>query len=106
MKLFNARSVAFNRLVGTIPDSIGSLENLKMLDIGVNRFVGQLPPSLVNLRKLELLLISNIPTASGPVVGPEQVKTCDAYSSGYCIGASAPLVCRSNQQNSGVSKCT
>lgn len=48
-------SLLFNNLNGTIPHSIGNLENLKFLELSFNSISGSLPKSLGNLRNLEVL---------------------------------------------------
>ena len=47
-----------NRLTGSIPASLGSLPNLRTLDLGRNRLTGSIPSSLGGLANLEFLGIS------------------------------------------------
>jgi Leucine-rich repeat (LRR) protein len=42
-----------------IPDWIGELKNLKVLDISINQKIRKLPSSLVNLRHLKKLILDN-----------------------------------------------
>lgn len=54
--LFEDFSVGFS---GTIPRSIGNLENLRILRLRKNSMSGPLPTELGDLKKLEVLLINN-----------------------------------------------
>jgi len=42
-----------------VPDWIGELENLKVLDISTNHKIRKLPSSLVNLKQLKKLILDN-----------------------------------------------
>ncbi|TGV01071.1 leucine-rich repeat domain-containing protein [Flavivirga rizhaonensis] len=54
-----ALNLPTNNLIGTIPDNIGGLSNLKTLDLGGNNITGIIPPSLGTLLELETLLLPN-----------------------------------------------
>lgn len=41
-----------NSLIGVIPKEIGSLKNLKVLDLGMNRLTGPIPPEIGNLNSI------------------------------------------------------
>uniref|UniRef100_A0A1J3K1S0 Receptor-like protein 12 n=1 Tax=Noccaea caerulescens TaxID=107243 RepID=A0A1J3K1S0_NOCCA len=55
---FIAIDFSGNRLRGTIPESIGMLRELHLLNLSGNEFTGHIPPSLANLTKLEALDLS------------------------------------------------
>lgn len=58
MKLYSiwsCRSLAGNRITGTIPEEFGNLSSLTSLDLEDNLLVGEVPASLGNLSKLTLL---------------------------------------------------
>lgn len=52
-------SLEENRLGGTIPDSLGELNQLRNLNLIGNRFVGPIPSSLTRLENLEYLQLSH-----------------------------------------------
>ncbi|KAL1211715.1 Receptor-like protein 30 [Cardamine amara subsp. amara] len=55
---FVAIDFSGNRFCGKIPDSIGLLKELRLLNLSGNTFTGNIPQSLVNLTTLEQLDIS------------------------------------------------
>merc|ERR1712195_260420 len=50
--------VSGNKLSGKIPDSIGKLERMAVLDLGDNSFTGTIPDSIGNLKALEILYLN------------------------------------------------
>ena len=48
-----------NELVGEIPKELGSLSNLKRLELGNNKLTGEIPTELGNLGNLEILLLGS-----------------------------------------------
>ena len=48
-------SLLFNNIQGTIPNSIGDLTNLRILELAFNKLKGAIPTSIGNLTKLEVL---------------------------------------------------
>ncbi|CAN8270740.1 unnamed protein product [Cochlearia groenlandica] len=48
-----------NKLVGTLPESLGELKNLQVLDLSSNSFTGSVPSSIGNLASLEKFDLSN-----------------------------------------------
>lgn len=64
-------SLLFNNLEGTLPASLGQLENLKRLELSFNKISGTIPAELGQLNKLELLALNgdqlqgNIPAELG-----------------------------------------
>jgi hypothetical protein len=42
-------------LFGTIPKQLGSLRNLRVLDLGVNRLTGPIPPELAGLSSVSVM---------------------------------------------------
>jgi hypothetical protein len=57
-EFFRAIDISSNMFVGEIPESIGDLKGLHMLNLSNNIFTGHIPPSLGNLMMLESLDLS------------------------------------------------
>ncbi|KAJ7968208.1 putative Leucine-rich receptor-like kinase family protein [Quillaja saponaria] len=55
---FTAIDISSNKFEGEIPNFIGDLEGLYLLNLSNNRFVGSIPTSLGSLAKLESLDMS------------------------------------------------
>lgn len=53
-----AISMLFNNLEGNIPQSIGNLENLKVLELPFNKLSGEIPTTIGNLKNLEILVFN------------------------------------------------
>ena len=76
LRTLNLRS---NRLTGTIPTQLGNLINLQTLNLQSNRLTGSIPTqtgSLTNLRELDLAgnqLTGNIPTQLGSLTSLRQL---------------------------------
>ncbi len=51
-------NLLFNNLNGTLPSSLGQLENLKKLELSFNSISGNIPAELGNLQQLEVLAIN------------------------------------------------
>ncbi|OAB78836.1 leucine-rich repeat domain-containing protein [Cochleicola gelatinilyticus] len=72
-------SLLFNKIKGTLPASIGDLENLKVLELSFNEISGSLPESIGKLTKLELLAFNGnfltgiIPSSIGNLVNLKQL---------------------------------
>nr|GEU97568.1 receptor-like protein 12 [Tanacetum cinerariifolium] len=64
----DTQAVSSNRFSGVIPETIGRLKALYLLNVSHNEFTGSIPPSVANLRQLESLdmsrnkLTGNIPS--------------------------------------------
>ena len=56
-------------LVGEIPKDLGSLSNLKRLDLGNNYLTGEIPRELGNLSGLETLLLGSNSSFAGGLIG-------------------------------------
>nr|POF00853.1 receptor-like protein 12 [Quercus suber] len=68
LTLFTSIDVSCNNLNGTIPEEIGELKSLRLLNFSHNALTGNIPPSLGNLTQLESLdLSSNNLTGEIPV---------------------------------------
>ncbi|XP_030928017.1 receptor-like protein 7 [Quercus lobata] len=68
LTLFTSIDVSCNNLNGTIPEEIGELKSLRLLNFSHNALTGHIPPSLGNLTQLESLdLSSNNLTGEIPV---------------------------------------
>lgn len=52
---FLGRYLDHNMLFGTIPKQLGSLRNLRVLDLGVNRLTGPIPPELAGLSSVSVM---------------------------------------------------
>ncbi|KAB5518987.1 hypothetical protein DKX38_023306 [Salix brachista] len=78
-----------NQLHGTIPESLGKLTGLKILDLGYNRLSGQIPPTLGNLEALETLdlqanfLNDSIPPSLGKLMNLTTLSLSENRLSGY-----------------------
>ncbi|KAL4606276.1 hypothetical protein ACB092_09G090700 [Castanea dentata] len=59
LTLFTSIDVSCNNLNGTIPEEIGELKSLSLLNFSHNALTGHIPPSLSNLTQLESLDLSN-----------------------------------------------
>ena len=57
-EFFRAIDMSSNKFVGEIPESVGDLKVLNMLNLPNNIFTGHIPSSLANLTKLESLDLS------------------------------------------------
>ncbi|XP_056172494.1 receptor-like protein 33 isoform X2 [Syzygium oleosum] len=58
LTLFTSIDFSCNNLEGPIPDTLGDLKALYVLNLSTNAFSGPIPPSLGNLRQLESLDLS------------------------------------------------
>nr|Q9C699.2 RecName: Full=Receptor-like protein 7; Short=AtRLP7; Flags: Precursor [Arabidopsis thaliana] len=58
LTIYTAIDLSGNQLHGKIPDSIGLLKELRILNMSSNGFTGHIPSSLANLKNLESLDIS------------------------------------------------
>ena len=71
--------LGFNGLTGTIPDALGDLTNLEMLDLEVNGLTGTIPDALGDLANLKILdltsnrLTGTIPDALGDLASLQQL---------------------------------
>lgn len=83
-----AISLLFNNIEGTIPSTIGDLQNLRVLELSFNKISGSLPESLGNLTKLEVLafngnyLSGSIPASLGNLKSLKQLHLSSNTLSG------------------------
>lgn len=69
----------FNNIKGELPESLGDLEHLKILELSFNKISGTLPASLGNLNDLEILAMNgnyisgNIPASYGNLKNLKQL---------------------------------
>ncbi|XP_074365500.1 receptor-like protein 6 [Apium graveolens] len=70
--IFTAVVLSTNKFTGQIPESLGSLQALQLLDLSNNYLTGPIPPSLGNLTQLESLDLSQN-KLSGVI--PQQLAT-------------------------------
>jgi len=81
-------SLLFNNIEGTLPSSLGNLENLKILELSFNKLQGNIPAELGNLSKLEVLafngnnLSGNIPAEIGKLKNLKQLHLSSNTLSG------------------------
>jgi len=54
-----AHSLSFNKLVGSIPTSLGNLHALIEIDIDNNQLEGSIAPSIFNISSLEIFNVQN-----------------------------------------------
>ncbi len=86
-------SLLFNNISGTLPESIGELKNLRVLELSFNRISGQLPASLGNLSKLEMLafngnaLTGNVPESLGGLNKLKQLHLSSNFLTGSLPGS-------------------
>lgn len=72
-------SLLFNKIKGTLPASIGDLENLKVLELSFNEITGSLPETIGKLTKLELLAFNGnfltgiVPSSIGNLINLKQL---------------------------------
>ena len=57
-KFQNMERLLLDANFGPIPEEIGSLNNLTILDLGANEFTGRIPNTLYDLSSLEVLVLS------------------------------------------------
>ncbi|XP_031099169.1 putative receptor like protein 25 [Ipomoea triloba] len=68
LSIFTSIDFSSNQFEGSIPESVGELKQLYLLNISHNALTGNIPPSLQNLKALEALdLSSNNLTGNIPV---------------------------------------
>merc|ERR1712166_1478176 len=67
--------VAGNKLSGKIPDSIGKLERMAVLDLGDNSFTGTIPDSIGELKVLTNLTITRSKELTGSI--PDSIGQCE-----------------------------
>lgn len=86
LELFN------NTLVGTIPEPVGKLASLKLLDLEYNLFSGMIPDSVFTEldELLSLRLSSNALTGSVPAMVSELDKLEELWVAGNLLGGSLP----------------
>ena len=86
-------SLLFNNISGTLPESIGELKNLRILELSFNRISGTLPASLGNLSKLEMLafngnaLTGNVPESLGAIKNLKQIHLSSNFLTGSLPGS-------------------
>merc|ERR1712195_170326 len=67
--------VSGNKLSGKIPDSIGKLERMAVLDLGDNSFTGTIPDSIGELKVLTNLTITRSKELTGSI--PDSIGQCE-----------------------------
>lgn len=78
----------FNNMRGTLPASLGHLEELKVLELSFNRISGELPATLGELQKLEILALNgnfikgSIPNSFGQLQNLKQLHLSSNHLSG------------------------
>ncbi|CAJ2677197.1 unnamed protein product [Trifolium pratense] len=91
-----------NQLVGSIPSSIGEMQNLESLDLSRNQLSCAIPSSMVNLNNLELFNIS-YNSVSGEIPQGRQfsIFSNDSYEGNPRLcGFPLSQKCRGNANNS------
>ncbi|MCW5520433.1 Two component regulator three Y domain protein [Aureitalea sp. L0-47] len=83
----------FNNVNGTLPESIGNLKNLRILELSFNKLSGELPESLGNLTNLELLAFNSnilhgeIPASVGNLKKLKQLHLSSNFLTGQLPGS-------------------
>jgi Leucine-rich repeat (LRR) protein len=67
-----------NRIVGSIPSSLGDLEHLRFLFLSHNMMDGKIPTTLGKLHNIEVLLLHN-----NQLTGKAPLSICEASRSGF-----------------------
>jgi Leucine-rich repeat (LRR) protein len=86
-------SLLFNNISGTLPESLGDLKNLRILELSFNKISGELPASLGNLDTLEVLafngneMTGNIPASLGNLNNLKQLHLSSNYLTGALPGS-------------------
>src|SRR5690606_38772762 len=81
-------NLLYNNLNGPLPASLGTLKNLKKLELSFNPISGKLPPELGELEQLEVLAINatalegNIPASLGKLTNLKQLHLSSNQLSG------------------------
>ncbi|XP_010479171.1 PREDICTED: receptor like protein 30-like [Camelina sativa] len=80
LTIFTAIDFSGNQLHGPIPDSVGLLKGLRILNMSSNAFTGHIPSALANLTSLESLDLSqNKISGSIPQGTQFQRQNCSSY---------------------------
>lgn len=86
-------SLLFNNVNGVIPESIGTLSNLRILELSFNKISGELPESIGQLTNLELLafngniLHGRIPESIGNLKNLKQLHLSSNFLTGELPGS-------------------
>jgi hypothetical protein len=86
-------SLLFNNINGTLPESLGDLKNLRILELSFNKISGNIPGSLGKLDKLEMLafngnaLNGSIPESLGKLTNLRQLHLSSNYLTGELPGS-------------------
>ncbi|WZZ85646.1 hypothetical protein YC2023_114225 [Brassica napus] len=96
LTVYTAIDFSGNRIHGEIPESIGLLKELHVLNLSSNAFTGHIPSSLANITALESLDISqNKLSGSIPQGTQFQRQTCSSYEGNPGLfGPSLEDICR------------
>ncbi|KAJ0928114.1 putative leucine-rich repeat domain superfamily [Helianthus annuus] len=102
--MLNNLSLAHNNLQGSIPDSLGKLISLEILDLSQNNLSGMIPRSLETLRYLEYLNLSyNRLQGEIPSGGRFNIFTASSFRHNKDLCGAAKLEvlpCRNKQKES------
>jgi Leucine-rich repeat (LRR) protein len=85
-------SLLFNNIEGTLPASIGDLNNLKILELSFNKLSGTIPVEIGQLTSLELLIINgndlngSIPATIGDLETLRELHLSSNRLSGFIPG--------------------
>jgi len=79
-----------NALTGTLPEEIGYLSSLQVLDVQSNQLSGDLPSSLAHLNLREFAIASNQFTGIGPEILRGVLTNCGSYSQCWMTGNKFP----------------
>ncbi len=86
-------SLLFNNIDGSLPESLGNLKNLRILELSFNKISGELPASLGDLDKLEMLAFNgneisgNVPVSLGNLKDLKQLHLSSNYLTGELPGS-------------------
>ncbi len=72
-----------NNLTGSIPNQIGHLTGLKLLDLSYNQLNGELPVEISQLSQLEVLNVWSNDLSGSPITGLQNLTSLESLLLGY-----------------------
>ncbi|XP_062193245.1 probable LRR receptor-like serine/threonine-protein kinase At1g07650 isoform X2 [Phragmites australis] len=99
-KLFKCRVLRNCSISGSIPSYIGTLTNLKHLDLSFNKLSGEIPASFANMEKVDYIYLTGN-SLSGNIPGwlLRRNKIADISFNNFTLGSSGPSQCNQGSVN-------